>query len=299
MRPCLAAGRHVLALRLRPSNRAVRRVRHPLRTSVPAFRRVLAVVCGWAGRRVLAGACSWAGRRVLAGACGWAGRRVLAGACSWAGRRVPAGACSWAGRRVLAGWFGPSVPGCSPRSGSCVLLWQLGDVVAGRTCQDAPQLPMCRGAVFGRRLRRSLGGKGAGLAAIPPNCGPVDDAERGAAVVGILDGASGRLVASWAFRLVESVNQDGQGMGHGLHRCARHRSIRLSTHHQRGHGTQCGCRASRWSVHAFPAANPDGHHRCDGVHEPDSHHFHDEHHDRRPALEQRADHRPRHPPRRP
>ncbi len=91
------------------------------------------------------------------------------------------------------------------------------------------------------------------------------------------------------------VNQDGQGMGHGLHRYASRRSIRLSTHHQRGHGTQCGCRASRWSVHAFPAADPDEHHQRDGVHEPDSPYFHDE----RPTHEQRADHRPRLPTRRP
>ncbi|MEI2732375.1 MAG: hypothetical protein V9G08_10325 [Dermatophilaceae bacterium] len=44
----------------------------------------------------------------------------------------------------------------------------------------------------------------AGLAVIPPNSGPVDDAERRPAVVGILDGASGRLVARWVFHLVES-----------------------------------------------------------------------------------------------
>ena len=99
-------------------------------------------------------------------------------------------------------------------------------------------------------------------------------------------------MARWVFHLVESVNQDGQGMGHGLHRYASRRSIRLSTHHQRGHGTQCGCRASRWSVCAFPAASPDKHHQRDGVHEPDSPYFHDE----RPTHEQRADHRPRLPP---
>ncbi|MEI2731791.1 MAG: hypothetical protein V9G08_07290 [Dermatophilaceae bacterium] len=48
-------------------------------------------------------------------------------------------------------------------------------------------------------------------------------------------------------------------------------------------------------MYAFPAADPDKHDQRDGVPEPDSHHFHDE----RPTHEQRADHRPGHPTRRP
>ncbi len=50
---------------------------------------------------------------------------------------------------------------------------------------------------------------------IPPNSGPVDDAERGPAVVGILDGASGRLVARWRLRASVLEHQDRQGMGMG------------------------------------------------------------------------------------